>query len=279
MRLVMSICALPLGGRAHARRYRLSISAIAVSILLSTQSAIALSRATRLISEPETFSVSVPPITYDCYAGKKIPKGKYSDEGLKEGIEEALAILEKCESCRKFYGSFDPIARLKELDKIKAIIMSDLVPTNREQIKGFRDYFRFTTFERMDESDAEVAALSPFKNKYGEMIRPCIYVNPSGVLGNNNPHLGSFASGLTRRQTRAVVILHELAHIAGNIPKDNKNVKDSEWKSLENSRCIRENCFVCAIHPIACVHRPVPKSHPKPEPNSKKKSAKQRKSQ
>jgi|GEM_PF-5452544 len=272
MRIAKFVSSLPRRGRADAPGFQFSASAIAVIILLSVHSVAAFSSTSRPTSESEISpsDSAVRPDLTDCSAGGLIPRGKFNEKGVEEGIREAIKILETCRGCRKFFGKVNPISRLKKLRKRGAIIVSNKHHTGFEQV-GLNK-FAPTEPEVMPGSMiAFIIDLTPSEDTL-EFISPCIYVNPSRFLVDD----ASFALedkkspfyGLTLAKARGLAILHELAHIAAAIPLDGVR-KGGEFeivvdRSEENTRCVLVNCIPCASRPLACS------THSPPQPSQRR---------
>lgn len=267
MRVARLSSSLRLGERIYASHFHSSIGALRLAtittavILLSAQS-VSTSPSTGKffpVSDlaPSYDSASIA--DYDCSAGGRIGKGEFSQAGLEEGINEALVVLNKCTSCKKFYGSVDPKELLERLVATKKIIVTKMLPRTliRNSPKG---KWRIDELKSWRKTNVAAAVnLSP-KLPKGVWNKPCIYVNPSQFLVVDVGFEYSDTKGLSRKQARALALLHELAHIANVIPRDDHQGNDevSSWKSSQNTLCVRQNCFECLEPPTTCIHPPIP---------------------
>jgi hypothetical protein len=268
---------------AYAEDFRHSIKAlrlaavVTVFVLLAAHPVTTLSTSSNSAAEPESPSASYSGAggDYDCSAGGRLGRGKFPREGVKRGIEEAIKILEGCPACRKFYGNVEPINYLKHLVKSGKVIVSDRLPKtwlsigppSRWRIDDLKRWknkeYIAVTVELLPKVDAK---MRPVVDDAWEFKRPCIYINPDGFMITGAGFDGSLTKGMTLDQKRALVILHELAHAAGAIPKDGDTNQDvTRWKSTQNSVCVKSNCFPCAEHTSVCA--PPPFTQPTPKPN------------
>lgn len=214
---------------------------------------------------------------WDCSGKDKSAKGKiergrfdqngvkHDERGVKEGVDEARKILTSCPSCKQFLsglGREDPIALLNKLVRIKAILVTSIVP------QGFKTEYPGRPYRIMVVAplkvSSEVAAITkdllPIHRRTG-MTEPCIYVNPIGILVHDDPRYGP-SKGLTLAHARAIIILHELGHMTGALPKDGGDLKKSDY----NNVCVMKNCVPCGTHVTPCPGpaqlSPRPRSRP-----------------
>jgi hypothetical protein len=271
------LSALPPGGRAYVKGYQRFGGVITVGILLLLQPIRIYSNSVGFVAEPGIISsgISASGGAFDCTARGRIGKGDFDKKGLQEGIDEAFRILKDkdCQSCRQLYGNVDAEALLKQYVEKRAIIMTEWVPTKR--LKVDRGWVYIGDIEAIKGTTA-VSTLR--YSRRNTTYRPCIYVNPSSILGSKATYVDpSLFGNISLRQARGVVILHELAHLAEAVPDDDN--PDMDEVSFENTRCIKRNCAPCAQQLSACIYNLTPhvssergrgKSSHKPSPAQRK---------
>lgn len=249
-----------------AKKFR--IVAAATIIILAAHSITRESAASNLVPVPEPLrgSYSAAGGDYDCSAGGRIGQGEFNVEGVKSGINGALKLLEDCPACRQFYGKVDPVDLLNKLVKTRKVIVTKWLPRNWKTT-GPPSRWPIGDLKPWDKGDVSVSIeLSPIGHGGKQYLRPCIYINPAEFMVTGGDYLDSGNKGLSLDQARVLVILHELAHCAGVIPYDgDKDPKVSAWKSVQNTLCVRRNCFPCAEHTSACKPEPFP--HPVTKPS------------
>lgn len=254
----------PPGRKAYVRGFQplasvIRLIALAAPLLLCTQSV--------------TASAGGRPAhgrRYDCTLGGELPRDESGNKWVKEGIGEAKKILRDCRACRQFYGSDDPLDRLEELEDMKAIFVSERVPNGERAPEPPWGFTKFISFQEMEvKLVAAIIELDPFKTS-GEFVKPCIYVNPAAFLAADLPVEGGGYDGLPPAQARGLAILHELAHAMDVIPSDGvivqtetrkgrrviKRSRRREDRSVENTKCIRNNCLPCAEQCMRCLVKP-----------------------
>jgi hypothetical protein len=178
------------------------------------------------------------PIDWECPRNRSIPANQFSTEGIQQGFNEALKILENCPTCRQFFGDFDAASSLRRLMKMGAILISDVVP------RGLPPKKRDVEFVTMPESAAALTMDYSLRQD-GTFYKPCIYVNPKRFLVVEETSLHGYGlEGLPLAQARGVAILHELAHVAVVIPHDGSKGMHAE-QSKKNTICIRQKCLIC----------------------------------
>ncbi|HXQ72426.1 MAG TPA: hypothetical protein VN844_18160 [Pyrinomonadaceae bacterium] len=212
-----------------------------------------------------------PPVksAYDC-AGKI----RYSPiEGhwrIEQAIDDALKLLEKCESCRRMFSS-DPqyaIDLLKRMRQDKVIIVSEAAPV---LFKLSRDGKRLKVYESQTLGEAgavtQDVADPKLKSPSGPMVYPCIYINPNEFIATDKPPVNSALYGLPPRTQRAVGILHELAHVARVIADDGQETEALRDISVASTNCVRRNCVTCEVFECPGAPKP-PATRPKQKPKS-----------
>lgn len=175
---------------------------------------------------------------WKCPRNTSSSANQFSTEGIQQGVNEALKLLENCPTCRQFFGDFDAAPSLRRLMKMGAILISDVVP------KGLPPKGRDVEFVPMPEVAAAVTMDYSLRNE-DVFYKPCIYVNPKRFLMVEETSLQGYGlEGLPLAQARGVAILHELAHVADVIPSDGSKGMFLE-QSKKNTICIRQKCLIC----------------------------------
>lgn len=264
MPLVKLVSSLPLVGNSYVRGAQLfarafPLVATTAIIFLSLQTSTASSRAGHPDSDSVALSsaYSARPRFWDCSVGGRVSKINSSEKGVEQGISEALKMLENCPSCREFFGDDDPIMLLKQLVRIKAIVVSDFVPKNFTPT-GPNGAWRIGEIWQLWKITSAVAVTVDISPPNGmaraRMVKPCIYVNPSSMLVTDGESYGDALA-----QVRGIVILHELAHVAGVIPVDGLSKRGTK-RGSENTLCVMRNCLPCANKSSPCLKDPKSRS-------------------
>lgn len=249
-----------LGSRSHADSYYLRLRTLRVialsALLVSTQAIPVISAAGRAASGAATTSAekTIKPPPYDCTWGGQITRGQ--EEGLNEGIKAAIDLLGECPACKQFLGGEDTIELLKKLRDDKRFVVSNYGP-EYFAIDRVNNRYRFGPFRKLPMSTvARIVDFIPARNSLakGTYARPCIYVNAARLLAINEPI--PEGNNRTLREERALVVLHELAHVVDVIYREDdgtpNNEKSVELKSRHNTVCVIGNCFPCAKASTAC---------------------------
>ena len=241
------------GGKSFGRDLQPSIGPIkpfaaGAAIILLLYSTTALSKTARIASERRVTSneYSMRPRAWDCSVRGQIRNVEFETKGVDQGINEALKVLQDCQSCRDLFGDDDPIALLKQLVRLNAIIVSKTGPATYKQ-DWLGGPYRITGFGPLSPFPVEAVTLDLFQFLGGhqlKMIAPCIYIDPTSILVRSDSR-----DGPALARDRALVILHELAHAAGVIPMDYRDSK----RSRENSECVQRNCIPCGQQVSPCI--------------------------
>jgi hypothetical protein len=195
---------------------------------------------------------------WDCSVGNRIPRGK-PNEGVEEGISAAHDILERCSSCRKLFErvGIEPIDFLGRLKRIGAIIVTNVEPFNWTQDRPPRGPWRVVGVKRM-RRPVEISAIHiPLQFDLRRPARPCIYVNPRGILAGRPE---GYPQGAALTELRGLIILHELAHGARAIPSDDGDSKRGRDQSQENNKCMKRICVMCPDVFSPCLELPTRRS-------------------
>ena len=250
MRILKVASSLTPKGKTHAWGFQLFARAVrvvaGVALMFSGQTTpyAAISSA-QVPKSNSSSALSISSRDWDCTGNKRIPTNRFNTNGLQQGVNEALKLLEKCSSCRDFFGKFDAAATLKRLMKMDAILVSEVMP------KGLPQREKDLTLVPVKETAAAVT-IDYSTRQAGPFYKPCIYVNPKKFLVVEETSVEGFGlEGLTLAQARGVAILHELAHIADVIPSDGSVGMTAET-SIRNTACIRKRCMACDGSRQAC---------------------------
>lgn len=184
---------------------------------------------------------------YDC-AGNIPHRSIEGEQNVERAIDDALHLLETCEACRRMFSTNPTYAinLLKRLRRDKVIIISDSYPAVSRLSP---DGKRLKVYESKKLQSAAALTRGLVKSKSRELVRPCIYINPTEfiVTGKRAENYALYL--LDPPVQRAVAMLHELAHVAGILPPDGEpdQPKDLKGRSVANTDCVRSNCVSCVF--------------------------------
>lgn len=224
----------------------LFIASLAPSFQFSEQADLAVSSKADLTN---TRKSSKSP-AYDC-AGNIDHSPIEGNKLIERAIDEALTLLETCQSCWRMFGD-DPqyaVNRLKKMRRDKVIIISDEAPW---YFTLSPDGKRLTVIKSQMLNDAAAATLdvadTNAKSRSRDMVMPCMYINPNEFIVIENKDAGRFALfNLNPATQRALAILHELGHVTRAIADDDDKTDTGKHQSMDSTDCIRRNCIECEV--------------------------------
>ena len=241
MRILKVVSSLAPKGQTHGWGFRFFagavrvVAGVALTLLWQTAAYVAPAQA-QVPKSNSSHKPSMSPTDWVCPRNRSIPANQFSTEGIQQGVNEALKILENCPTCRQLFGDFDAAPSLRRLMKMDAFLISEVVPYGVPK--------RDMAFKPMEESAAATIVDYSIRQD-GPFYKPCIYVNPKRFLVVEEPSLERYGlEGLPLPQARGVAILHELAHVAAVIPHDGSKGVYAE-QSKKNTICIRQKCLIC----------------------------------
>ena len=256
MRTRLFACVTVLRGDHHARQLfiRRFIGLVAVFVVSATvlpivRSSTSQSRPNRGQAAKQTPPASNKPGSpggpkYDCVGS--LTEHQISDkerQHIEKAIDDALDMLRTSEPCRRMFSEKDPnyaIELLKRLRKDRVFVVSEDTPLTWRLSD---DRQKLAIITRSSLADAGAGVVDLLGARSGEMLVPCIYINPKQFLVTGKPAENFALYGLEPSVQRAVAILHELGHVAGVLQFD--GTPELRDKSAKNTDCIRKNCISC----------------------------------